>query len=48
MKQLQIGSRYIGHGQPTLVIAELGVNHDGSVSARWNWCALPRHAGLTR
>jgi len=31
MKHLYIGSRRIGPGEPTLVIAEIGVNHDGSV-----------------
>src|SRR5690606_32111299 len=29
--QMQIGSRQIGPGHPVYIIAELGVNHDGSV-----------------
>ena len=32
MSELQIGNRTIGAGQRTLVIAEIGVNHDGSAS----------------
>ncbi|MDB5173135.1 MAG: putative sialic acid synthase [Phycisphaerales bacterium] len=31
MKPFAIGSRFVGPGHPTLVIAEIGVNHDGSV-----------------
>lgn len=31
MKQIQIGSRGIGPGEPTFIIAEIGVNHDGSL-----------------
>ena len=31
MKHLQIGNRQVGEGAPAFVIAELGVNHDGSV-----------------
>lgn len=30
-KQIQIGSRVIGHGQPAFIIAEIGINHGGSV-----------------
>ena len=31
MKTLTIGDRPLGADSPTLVIAEIGVNHDGSV-----------------
>lgn len=31
MSELQIESRRVGPGSPTLIIAEIGVNHDGSV-----------------
>jgi sialic acid synthase SpsE len=31
MTSMQIDGRRIGDGQPTFVIAEIGVNHDGSV-----------------
>jgi N,N'-diacetyllegionaminate synthase len=30
-KTLDIGGRVVGHGHPTFVIAEIGVNHDGDV-----------------
>src|SRR5687768_9304272 len=32
MKHLRIGDRMIGPGQSALVVAEIGVNHDGSLS----------------
>jgi sialic acid synthase SpsE len=38
---LHIGSRAIGPGSPTFVIAEIGVNHDGSVDRA---VELVRHA----
>lgn len=31
MKQIRIGTRLVGSAHPTFVIAEIGVNHDGSV-----------------
>lgn len=30
-KTIQIGNRLVGEGQPTLVIAEIGINHNGSM-----------------
>ncbi len=36
MNSLRIGDRRIGHGQLTFVIAEIGVNHDGSLRERSN------------
>ena len=32
MTRIAIGSRVIGHGEPTYVIAEAGVNHDGDLN----------------
>ena len=32
MSELKIESKFIGPGRPTFVIAEIGVNHDGSVA----------------
>ena len=32
MNTLEIGNRILGRGKPALMIAELGVNHDGSVT----------------
>jgi N-acetylneuraminate synthase len=29
--RIGIGDRYIGHGKPVYIIAEIGVNHDGSL-----------------
>ena len=31
MKTVQIGDRLIGGGQPTYIIAEVGVNHNGNL-----------------
>ncbi|MEK6581874.1 MAG: N-acetylneuraminate synthase family protein, partial [Nitrospirota bacterium] len=31
MKTIRIGSRIIGEGQPCFIIAEIGVNHNGSM-----------------
>jgi sialic acid synthase SpsE len=32
MKTIEIGGRHVGSGMTTFVVAEIGVNHDGSVS----------------
>ena len=31
MKKIKIGDRLIGEGEPTFIVAEIGVNHNGSV-----------------
>jgi N-acetylneuraminate synthase len=31
MRKIKIGSRYVGDGEPVLIIAEIGINHNGSV-----------------
>ncbi|MCA9250382.1 MAG: hypothetical protein KDA54_04550, partial [Phycisphaerales bacterium] len=31
MKPIRIGNRTIGDGQPTFVVAEIGINHNGDV-----------------
>ena len=31
MKPVQIGNRAVGPGHPTFVVAEIGINHNGSV-----------------
>jgi len=30
-RKIKIGGRYVGDGQPTYIIAEIGINHNGSV-----------------
>jgi len=30
-QRMQIGSRWIGEGEPAFIIAEIGSNHDGSL-----------------
>ena len=31
MKDIKIKNRYVGESQPALIIAEVGVNHNGSI-----------------
>src|SRR5687768_2100736 len=43
--KLMIGDRVIGQGAPTFVIAEIGVNHDGSVERALELVQAARDAG---
>jgi len=31
MKKIKVGNRFIGEGEPTYIIAEIGINHNGSL-----------------
>lgn len=42
---VKIGSRQIGAGQPVYIIAELGVNHDGSAARAMELVEMARGAG---
>ena len=48
MKQITIGSRSIDPGSPVLVIAEIGVNHDGSVDRAMKLVSIARDAAPMR
>ncbi len=45
MNQMLIGARHIGHGQPVMVIAEIGVNHDGDLGRAMQLVHEAKHAG---
>ena len=45
MKPLQVAHHSIGAGQPTFVIAEIGVNHDGSLSRALELVQHARRSG---
>src|SRR5439155_21382517 len=45
MKSLTIGSRKIDSNSPTLVIAEIGVNHDGSEERAMKLVSIARECG---
>ena len=31
LTKVKVGNRYIGDGEPVYVIAEIGINHNGSI-----------------
>jgi N-acetylneuraminate synthase/N,N'-diacetyllegionaminate synthase len=45
MKKLTIGNRAIGEGHPTVVIAEIGVNHDGSLQRAIELARIAKECG---
>lgn len=45
MSDLNIDGRLLGPGRPTFVIAEIGVNHDGSVRKAQELVTIAAHAG---
>lgn len=45
-REIQIGSRMIGDGHPAYVVAEIGVNHNGSVEIAKNLIRQAHHTGV--
>jgi N,N'-diacetyllegionaminate synthase len=43
--ELKIDNRLVGHGRPTFVIAEIGVNHDGSVQRAIELARIAKSCG---
>ena len=44
-KQVQFGNRCVGDGQPTFIIAEIGINHNGSLETALQLIDAAAHAG---
>jgi sialic acid synthase SpsE len=45
MNEIKVGSRRIGKDQPPLVIAELGINHEGSLQTAFEMVDAAERAG---
>ncbi len=45
-KAVQIGSRWVGVGYPTYVVAEIGINHNGDLEIAKQMIAAAKHAGV--
>jgi N-acetylneuraminate synthase len=45
-KAVQIGSRWVGEGYPTYVVAEIGINHNGDLEIAKQMIAAAKHAGV--
>lgn len=45
-RELKIGSKFIGDGHPTYVVAEIGINHNGDLENAKKMIDAARHAGV--
>ena len=45
-REIRIGSRLIGDGHPTYVVAEIGINHNGDLQIAKNLINAAAHAGV--
>jgi N-acetylneuraminate synthase len=45
-REVQIGNRWIGDGHPASIVAEIGVNHNGSVEIAKDLIKQAHHAGV--
>jgi N-acetylneuraminate synthase len=44
-REIKIGSRMVGDGQPAYVIAEIGINHNGDIGIAKQMIDAAVHAG---
>jgi len=45
-REVKIGDRWIGDGHPAYIVAEIGVNHNGSIDTAKDLIRQARHAGV--
>jgi N-acetylneuraminate synthase len=45
-KAVKIGNRWVGDGNPTYVVAEIGINHNGDIKIARQLMDAARHAGV--
>jgi N-acetylneuraminate synthase len=45
-REVKIGDRYVGDGHPAMVVAEIGVNHNGSVDIAKDLIRQAHHTGV--
>jgi N-acetylneuraminate synthase len=45
-RAIQIGDRMVGDGYPTYVVAEIGINHNGSIETTKQMIDAAKHAGV--
>jgi N-acetylneuraminate synthase len=45
-REFRIGDRIVGDGHPTYVVAEIGVNHNGSIEIAKRMIDAAKHAGV--
>lgn len=45
-REIQIGGRKIGDGHPTYIVAEIGINHNGSIEIAKRLIDAAKHAGV--
>ena len=45
MKKIKVGSKYIGDGQPCFIVAEIGINHGGSIKLAYKMIDAAKNSG---
>jgi N-acetylneuraminate synthase len=45
-REITLGKRRVGEGHPTYVVAEIGINHNGSLEIAKQLIAAAKHAGV--
>jgi N-acetylneuraminate synthase len=45
-REVQIGNRMVGDGHPVYIVAEIGINHNGSLENAYKMIDAARHAGV--